>query len=113
VLGTVIPVATTPEAIIPVLVYEDIQGAYDFLVEAFGFTPGSVDADGDGNPVHGEVEAQGQTFWLDRALPDKELGMRRRAVARWSGWPTSMPTAPATGRATAGGSRPSSNRPAF
>lgn len=69
--------ATTPEAIIPVLVYEDIQGAHDFLVAAFGFGPGHVDVDGVGHAVHGEVDAYGQRIWLHRTLPEKQLGPPR------------------------------------
>ncbi|HXR53713.1 MAG TPA: VOC family protein [Acidimicrobiales bacterium] len=65
--------ATSAEAVIPVLVYEDIAAAHDFLVEAFGFGPGRIDLDADSNPVHGEVDAQGQTIWLHRALPDIQL----------------------------------------
>ena len=72
--------ATNAETVIPVLVDEDIQATHDFLVEAFGFGPGRVDLDGDSNPVHGEVEAEGQTIWLHRALPDKQLEPPRPAT---------------------------------
>jgi uncharacterized glyoxalase superfamily protein PhnB len=55
--------------VIPVLVYEDISAAHDFLVAAFGFEPGGVQLDGDGTPVHGEVRAGDRTIWLHRAVP--------------------------------------------
>jgi uncharacterized glyoxalase superfamily protein PhnB len=43
----------TITGVIPLLVYEDIEAAHDFLVEAFGFQPGGVERDPDGNVVHG------------------------------------------------------------
>ena len=66
--------ATSAQAVIPVLVYGDIQGAHDFLVRAFGFGPGGVQTDGEGNPVHGEVDAFGQAIWLHLPIPEKQLG---------------------------------------
>ena len=54
------------ERIIPVLTYQDIQAAHDFLVNAFGFTGGGVDRNADGQPVHGEVRAGDATIWLHR-----------------------------------------------
>jgi len=67
------------ERIIPLLVYEDIPSAHDFLVQAFGFRPGGVERDGDGNAVHGEVYLGDQTIWLHRALPEQGLGPPVRA----------------------------------
>ena len=43
---------TTTERVIPVLVYQDIQAAHDFLVHAFGFEAGGVERGPDGQPVH-------------------------------------------------------------
>ena len=43
------------ERIIPILVYDDIPSARDFLVDAFGFAPGGVQRTPDGVAVHGEV----------------------------------------------------------
>jgi hypothetical protein len=37
--------------VIPLLVYEDIEAAHDFLVKAFGFQPGGVERD----PEQGET----------------------------------------------------------
>jgi len=50
--------------IIPVVPYEDIRAAHDFLVEVLGFGSGGVVSDGDGNVVHGEVRAGGRRIWL-------------------------------------------------
>src|SRR5262249_21282046 len=50
---------------IPLLACADIPAEHDFLVRAFGFTPGGVMKDGAGNPIHGEVHAGDQlTIWL-------------------------------------------------
>ena len=38
------------ERIIPVLTYQDIPAAHDFLVNAFGFTGGGVDRHAEGQP---------------------------------------------------------------
>jgi hypothetical protein len=35
----------TVAGLIPLLVYEDIEAAHDFLVKAFGFQPGGVERD--------------------------------------------------------------------
>ena len=43
------------ERIIPILVYEDIPSAHDFLVDAFGSVSGGVQRTPDGEAVHGEV----------------------------------------------------------
>lgn len=59
--------------IIPLLVYEDIEAAHGFLVDAFGFTAGRLDRDADGYVLHGEVSAADQVIWLHRATADHEL----------------------------------------
>jgi uncharacterized glyoxalase superfamily protein PhnB len=64
---------TDPPSLIPVLVYEDIPAAHDFLVQAFGFRPGGVDRDGDGNPVHAEVHTGNATIWLHRTTAEHGL----------------------------------------
>jgi uncharacterized glyoxalase superfamily protein PhnB len=53
--------------IIPVVPYEDIRAAHDFLVTALGFTSGGVVEDGDGMVVHGEVRAGDRRIWLHAA----------------------------------------------
>jgi MerR family transcriptional regulator, thiopeptide resistance regulator len=59
--------------VIPLLVYRDIQSAHDFLVEAFGFEPGGVEHDADGQAVHGEVRAGDTVIWLHRVAAEHEL----------------------------------------
>ena len=46
------------ERVIPVLTYEDIQAAHDFLVDAFGFNGGGVHRNAEGQPIHGEVRGR-------------------------------------------------------
>jgi uncharacterized glyoxalase superfamily protein PhnB len=62
-----------PQPITPLLVYADLPAAHDFLVEAFGFTPGSVIRSPDGEPVHAEVIVGGMTIWLHRAAAEHDL----------------------------------------
>ena len=59
--------------IIPVLVYENIPAAHDFLVEAFGFSSGGVERDGAGKPVHAEVRAGDVVIWLHRVTAEHQL----------------------------------------
>jgi len=74
---------------IPVLVYEDIPAARDYLVRAFGFGTGRVDRDGEGQPVHAEVQAGEGVIYLHRVAP--EFGVASRASSR--GLPSVSPEA--------------------
>ena len=47
----------TIERITPVLTYQDIPAAHDFLVRAFGFVSGGIHRTPEGGAVHGEVRA--------------------------------------------------------
>ena len=49
------------DRIIPILVYEDIPSAHDFLVDAFGFAPGGVQRTPDGIPL--QVRQVHEMFW--------------------------------------------------
>jgi MerR family transcriptional regulator, thiopeptide resistance regulator len=68
---------STIERVIPILVYEDIGAAHDFLVEAFGFTSGGVHRDGEGRAVHGEVQAGETVIWLHRVTEEHKLASPR------------------------------------
>ena len=61
------------ERVIPVLTYQDIAAAHDFLVQAFGFTAGGVDRSSDGIAVHGEVRAGDMSIWLHRVTAEHQL----------------------------------------
>ena len=70
------------ERIIPILVYEDIPSAHDFLIDAFGFASGGVQRTPDGVAVHGEVRAGDLVIWLHRATPEHNFASpRSQAVA--------------------------------
>lgn len=62
-----------PQPITPLLVYADLPAAHDFLVRAFGFTPGGVVYSSDQEPIHAEVAIGGSTIWLHRAAAEHQL----------------------------------------
>ena len=64
---------STSQTITPLLAYEDIEAAHDFLVAAFDFAPGRLDRDGDGHVVHGEVESGNGSIWLHRVSDEHAL----------------------------------------
>ncbi len=49
---------------ISILVYRDLPVAHAYLVDVFGFTPGEVTLDPDGNAVHAEVFVGDGHIWL-------------------------------------------------
>lgn len=55
---------------ITLLVYADIEAAYNYLTEVFGLGAGQLARDGDGKAVHGEVEAGDGMIWLHRVSPE-------------------------------------------
>ena len=63
----------TFERIIPVLTYQDIPAAHDFLCEAFGFVAGGVYRTPEGMPIHGEVRAGDTAIWLHRVTAEHQL----------------------------------------
>jgi MerR family transcriptional regulator, thiopeptide resistance regulator len=65
--------------VVPVLTYEDIPAAHDFLVEAFGFVAGGVHRSADGQAVHGEVRAGDTAIWLHRVTSEHHLASPRAA----------------------------------
>lgn len=61
------------ERITPLLTYQDIAAAHDFLVHAFGFVAGGVHRSPEGQAVHGEVRAGDTAIWLHRVTPEHHL----------------------------------------
>jgi uncharacterized glyoxalase superfamily protein PhnB len=57
--------------VVPLLVYRDIERAQEFLVRAFGFSPGLLERDDNGGVRHGEVQAGGQMIWLHRVWEEE------------------------------------------
>jgi MerR family transcriptional regulator, thiopeptide resistance regulator len=49
---------------ISILVYRDLPAAHAYLTNVFGFTPGDVTFDPDGNAVHAELFAGDGVIWL-------------------------------------------------
>ncbi len=66
-------------SVIPVLVYEDIEAAHDFLVRAFGFTSGGIHRTDDGTVVHAEVRAGDSPIWLHRVAAEHEMASPKGA----------------------------------
>jgi uncharacterized glyoxalase superfamily protein PhnB len=71
--------------IIPLLVYENIPAAHDFLVNAFGFSPGGVVRNPEGQPIHAEVYAGDLVIWVHRVTPDHGLNSQAKLPAASSG----------------------------
>lgn len=59
--------------VIPVLVYQDLGAAHDFLVQAFGFTSGGVERGPDDTVVHAEVRLGDSRIWLHLTSTDHQL----------------------------------------
>jgi DNA-binding transcriptional MerR regulator len=49
---------------ISILVYADMEAAFDYLVRVFRLGPGKLTRDGDGRVVHGEIHAGDGVVWL-------------------------------------------------
>lgn len=49
---------------ISILVYADLEAAYDFLVRVFALGPGELTRDDSGEVVHGELQAGDGVVWL-------------------------------------------------
>src|SRR2546430_345813 len=75
----------TVERIVPVLVYEDVAAAHDFLIQAFGFVSGGVHRTTEGVAVHGEVRAGESPIWLHRVTAEHQLDSARASNAASSG----------------------------
>jgi uncharacterized glyoxalase superfamily protein PhnB len=82
---------TTRSTVIPVLVYEDIQAAHDFLVETFGFTSGGLHRLDDGTVVHAEVRCGDAAIWLHGETAEHEMGSPRQAAMSHGGLSVIVP----------------------
>lgn len=61
------------QRIVAVLVYADIAAARNFLVEAFGFSPGGLHRDAGGRVLHSEVTLEGEIVRLHPVAPQEDL----------------------------------------
>ena len=62
---------------ISILVYEDLEGAFEHLTQVFGLGPGELMRDGDGRVVHGEIQAGDGVIWLHLESPEFGLSSPR------------------------------------
>src|ERR1700722_20843759 len=76
---------TDGTAVIPILVYEDIEAAHDFLVGTFGLTSGGLHRLDDGTVVHGEVRNGEAPIWLHRVTAESEMDTPRQATMTHGG----------------------------
>jgi MerR family transcriptional regulator, thiopeptide resistance regulator len=83
--------AAATTAVIPVLVYEDIEGAHDYLVRVFGFTSGGLHRTDDGTVVHGEVRNGDAAIWLHAVTAEHEMASPRGAGASHGGLEVMVP----------------------
>jgi DNA-binding transcriptional MerR regulator/uncharacterized glyoxalase superfamily protein PhnB len=58
---------------ISILVYADLEAAYEYLMRVFGLGPGELHRNDDDKAVHGELQAGDGVVWLHREAP--EFGM--------------------------------------
>jgi uncharacterized glyoxalase superfamily protein PhnB len=65
--------AITQRSVVPVLVYEDIEAAHDFLVGTFGFTSGGLIRTDDGTVIHGEVRMGDAAVWLHAVTEEHQM----------------------------------------
>ena len=78
-------------AVIPVLVYADVEAAHDFLVEVFGFTSGGLHRLDDGTVVHAEVRHGDAAIWLHPETAEHELASPRAAAVSHGGLSVVVP----------------------
>ena len=61
---------TTVQRRIAVLVYRDLETAFDYLIRVFGLGPGELTRDAEGTVVHGELQAGDGVVWLHPEQPE-------------------------------------------
>lgn len=77
--------ATTQTAVIPILVYDDIEAAHDFLVGTFGFASGGLHRTEDGTVVHGEVRIGDAVVWLHAVAEEHQMTTPRGSTQSHGG----------------------------
>lgn len=66
---------------ISILVYADMEAAFEYLVRVFGLGPGKLTRDDSGRVVHGELQAGDGVLWLHPELAKHKLVSPRTAGA--------------------------------
>jgi uncharacterized glyoxalase superfamily protein PhnB len=82
---------TVIEKIVPILVYEDIEAAHDYLVEVFGLTSGGLYRLDDGTVIHGEVGLGDAVVWMHAVSPEHEIASPRAAAGSHGGLSVHIP----------------------
>ncbi len=85
------PATTASSAVIPILVYEDIEAAHDYLVHVYGFTSGGLHRTEDGTVVHGEVRHGDAAIWLHQVTTEHEMASPRDATSSHGGLDVMVP----------------------
>jgi len=83
--------APTTGVVVPILVYEDIEAAHDFLVGTFGLTSGGLHRLDDGTLVHGEVRNGDAPIWLHRVTAAAEMDSPLHAATSQGGLSVRIP----------------------
>lgn len=76
---------TATTKIIPLLVYENIEAAHDYLVNVFGFSSGGLYRLDDGTVIHGEVALGDAVVWLHAVSPAHEMASPQGSSASHGG----------------------------
>ena len=84
---------TTINRRIAILVYEDMEAAFDYLLRVFGFGPGELMRDPAGNVVHGEIHVGDGEFWLHMESEAFGLKSPKSWMASRTNWAVSIFTA--------------------
>ena len=77
--------------VFPILVYEDIEAAHDFLVATFGFVSGGIYRTDDGTVVHAEVRAGDAPIWLHQVTAEHEMASPKGAAGSHGGLEVIVP----------------------
>lgn len=67
-----------PQRRVGILVYSDLEGAFNHLIGVFGLGPGEITRNSDGHAVHAEVEAGDGLLWLHPEVPEFGLASPKR-----------------------------------
>jgi uncharacterized glyoxalase superfamily protein PhnB len=81
----------TETNVIPILVYEDIEAAHDFLVHTFGFASAGIQRTDDGTVVHAEVRAGDAPIWLHRVTAEHGMASPLGATGSHGGLEVVVP----------------------
>jgi uncharacterized glyoxalase superfamily protein PhnB len=66
---------------ISILVYADMETAFEYLVRVFGLGPGKLTRDDTGRVVHGELQAGDGVLWLHPEVADKLVSPQTAGVS--------------------------------